>query len=66
MFNINRGHNGELMEKWKREFDQIQEAAKGSPEVEQIRVLFEKDSVRRMEGAAKLVEEWKQEYRGMA
>ena len=58
--------SGELMEKWKREFDQIQEAAKGSPEVEQIRVLFEKDSVRRMEGAAKLVEEWKQEYRGMA
>ena len=34
--------------------------------MKRIRELFEKDSVRRLDGAAALVEEWKQEYRGMA
>lgn len=58
--------SGELLERWKREFEKAQEAAKESVGVKNIGDLFEKDSVRRMQGAAKLVEEWKQEYRGMA
>lgn len=58
--------SGELMEKWKGEFEKAREAAKESADVKRIQSLFEKDSIRRMEGAAKFVEEWKQEYRGMA
>lgn len=56
----------ELMGRWKKDFEQAREAAKESEEVKGIRELFEKDSVRRLDGAAALVEEWKQEYRGMA
>jgi len=58
--------SGELMEKWKRDFEKAKESAKEAEEVKKIRELFERDSVKRTEGAAKLVEEWKQEYRGMA
>lgn len=58
--------SGELMEKWDKDFEKARGQAKEAQEVKQIRRLFEKDSVKRMEGAAKLVEEWKQEYRGMA
>ena len=56
----------ELMEKWNGDFEWAKEEAKDSKEVKEIGRLFERDSVRRMEGAALLVEEWKQEYRGMA
>ncbi len=56
----------ELMEKWNGDFERAKEEAKDSKEVKEIGRLFERDSVRRMEGAALLVEEWKQEYRGMA
>ena len=56
----------ELMSRWEKDFEQAKEAAKESEEVKRIRELFEKDSVRRLDGAAALVEEWKQEYRGMA
>lgn len=58
--------SGELLEKWKKDFEKAGEAAKESQEVKGIGELFEKDTVKKMEGAAKLVEEWKQEYRGMA
>lgn len=58
--------SGELMERWKRDFDRAREAAKEAEEVKKIEALFEKDLAKRSEGAAKLVEEWKQEYRGMA
>lgn len=56
----------ELLERWKKDFEEAGETAKEAEEVKALMRLFEKDSVRRMEGAAKLVEEWKQEYRGMA
>lgn len=58
--------SGEMMEKWKQDFEKAKEEAGESGQVKRLRELFEKDSVRSMEGAARLVEEWKQEYRGMA
>lgn len=57
---------GELMEGWKKEFEGAKEAAKGSEQVRKIRDLFERDPENRLKAAEKLVEEWKQEYRGMA
>lgn len=58
--------SGDLMERWKKDFEKAGESAKEAEEVKKIKVLFEKDSVRRMEGAEQLVEEWKKEYRRMA
>lgn len=55
----------ELVEQWNRDFKKAGETARESEEVAKIRRLFEKDSVKRLEGAGKLVEEWKQEYREM-
>lgn len=55
----------QLKEQWDRDFDQAQEKACQSKELEKLEELFQKDSVRRTEAAARLVEEWKQEYRAM-
>lgn len=56
----------ELQEEWKEELEQARERAEESEEVEKLRQLFAKDPIRRMEGAAQMVEKWKQEYRSMA
>ncbi len=56
----------QLKEKWDRDFDEAREKAGESPQLKNLQELFRKDSVKRGEGAARLVEEWKQEYRSMA
>lgn len=56
----------ELKDAWDRDFEQAQDKAAQSPEVEKLDELFRKDPVKRMEGARQILESWKQEYRGMA
>lgn len=51
---------------WEQALLAAQEQAKDSKEQERIRQVFARDPIRRMEDAAKMVENWKQEYRGMA
>lgn len=53
-------------ELWNEHYEQAKAAAETSEEVEKLGSLFSKDPIRRMEGAAGLVEGWKREYRGMA
>ena len=48
--------------------EKIEEAKKKgqeSPGVKEINALFMKDPEKRLEGAARLVKQWKQEYRSM-
>lgn len=51
---------------WEQDLQEAKEKAKDSREQEKIKELFTKDPIKRMEGAAKMVDNWKQEYRGMA
>ncbi len=55
----------QLKEQWDKDFDQAGERAAQSRELKKLEALFQKDSLRRAEAAANLVEEWKQEYRAM-
>ncbi len=57
---------GELQEIWDENLASARNGAETSEEQEKLAAMFAKDPIRRMEGAAKLVETWKQEYRGMA
>lgn len=52
--------------RWDADLEEARKQAGSSPEKERLEELFQKDPIKRMEGAAKLVENWKQEYRGMA
>ena len=56
----------ELKEKWDKDFEEAGAKAEESAQLKKLKDLFQKDSVKRGEGAAKLVEEWKQEFRSMA
>jgi len=56
----------ELLELWDDNLAKAQEAAGNSKEQEKLAAMFAKDPIKRMEGAAALLETWKQEYRGMA
>ena len=50
---------------WKKElYDAMAEAEK-SPEVRKVNAIFEKDSLRRAQGASELLSRWKREYRKM-
>ncbi len=51
---------------WEADFLKAGEEAKEAPEQEKLRELFARDPIRRMEEACRMVEGWKQEYRGMA
>lgn len=53
-------------EAWEADFLKAGEEAKEAPEQEKLRELFARDPIRRMEEACRMVEGWKQEYRGMA
>lgn len=59
-----------VTEEVRRQWDASMEAAKAeaesSDQVAQLEALFERDSIRRQEGEAKLLHRWKQEYRTMA
>lgn len=52
--------------KWNEKFEEAGELAAQTEELEELDELFGKDPIRRMEGAAQMVREWKREYRSMA
>ena len=55
----------ELCRSWDQEFAQTKLDAEQAKEVRDLRALFKKDPVKRMSGAVRLVQRWKQEYRKM-
>lgn len=55
----------ELKKKWDGELAQAKLDAEQAEDVRSVKALFKKDSIRRMNGAAALVQHWKQEYRQM-
>lgn len=52
--------------KWEEKFEEARILAEHSGELEELDELFAKDSIKRMEGADRLVKQWKREYRSMA
>lgn len=56
----------ELQEEWVHAFESVREQAQQAPEVQEIEELFRKDPIKRMEGATRMIQEWKKEYRSMA
>ncbi len=55
----------EMKKTWDQELSEAREQARASESVLKLEALFEKDPIKRMAGASKLVKQWKQEYRGM-
>lgn len=55
----------ELKDAWEMQMDTAKKKAAQSAQVKEIEALFAKDPVKRMAGAAKLISQWKQEYRNM-
>jgi len=55
----------ELMEQWNQDFEKAGEAAHKSEDVKNLEKLFDKEPDEREKEIGRLVEEWKQEYRGM-
>src|SRR5699024_8346048 len=52
-------------EKWEEELSLARQNAMAAKEVAALRELFKKDPVKRMKGAGEMINQWKQEYRGM-
>lgn len=50
---------------WRRELEGIRDQVEQDEAVQEVEALFEKDSIRRMAGAAEVVNRWKQGYRKM-
>lgn len=57
--------NERQKEKWEKEIEEAGERAKSSEGILKLEGLFEQEPDRRKAGAAKLVKQWKQEYRAM-
>ena len=55
----------ELRSRWKKEMDAASLDAGQDEEVRALRALFKKDPIKRINGAAQMVQRWKQEYRMM-
>lgn len=56
----------ELQKQWDSSMEAARAGAEDSGQVRQIEELFNRDSIRRQEGEARLLHKWKQEYRTMA
>lgn len=56
---------GDLKAEWDADFAVATEKASESEALQTLEELFQRDSIRRMEGASKMVQDWKQEYRNM-
>lgn len=56
----------ELKKEWNEAFEDAKVQAEQSSEVQKIDELFRKDPIKRMDGAGRMVREWKKEYRSMA
>ncbi len=52
-------------EAWEAEIGEARERAKTSERILKLEGLFAKESSEKLEGASKLIRQWKQEYRGM-
>lgn len=52
-------------ETWEKELSEAREQAGETKAVKDLEELFEKDSIKRVEGAVQLLKEWKREYRSM-
>ncbi len=57
--------NEEQREAWEKDIGEARERAKASESILKLEGLFEKDSAEKLEGASRLIRQWKQEYRGM-
>lgn len=55
----------ELRDEWNLQVETAREEAQSSEEVVKLEELFQKDPIKKMAGAAKMVHGWKQEYRTM-
>ena len=55
----------ELIEEWEKELETARQSALVNEDVVRLRELFKKDPVKRAEGSAKMIQQWKQEYRVM-
>lgn len=51
---------------WDERLEQAREIASESDKIQELNLLFQKDPIKRMAGAAQMVQGWKQEYRNMA
>lgn len=51
--------------RWDKSIEEARELASASKEVMKLEGMFQQDPIKRMEGAAAMVKEWKQEYRSM-
>lgn len=56
----------ERKSQWDQDFEDARERAQASDEIRELDGLFHKDSMKRMEGAGRLIHKWKQDYRNMA
>ena len=57
--------SGDLMAEWKKQLYDARESEAAQKKIAEIEDLFEKDPIRRREGAQDLVSAWKKEYRKM-
>lgn len=55
----------ERKEAWKKEYEQVLEKASQEDKMQELKLLFEKDPIRRTAGTAELLNRWKKEYRMM-
>ncbi|MEY8336881.1 tetratricopeptide repeat protein [Lachnospiraceae bacterium 62-35] len=55
----------EKKREWDGELEQAREKAGASKEIKELDRLFEKDLVKRTNGAAEMIRQWKREYRNM-
>lgn len=56
---------GELKDEWKKELEKLKEEASQDSKVRAVEELFDRDPIRRIAGAGKVLARWKQEYRKM-
>lgn len=54
-----------LKAEWDQTYEEAQKRAENSPELSKLGELFARDSIRRMDGASQMIQEWKKEYRNM-
>lgn len=55
----------EMKDEWEAKMGEARDHASRSEQVKEIEKLFSKDPIKRQAGAAKLIAQWKQEYRSM-
>ena len=59
------GFNTEREVFYKEEFEKLTQAASEDRKIREVEELFDKDPIKRISGAGKLLAKWKQDYRKM-